>query len=101
MDFEFDDDQLSLQQTAAEILAKECPPSLSRSVVDGDSEGDALWTTLSELDWPGLALPEDVGGIGLSAVELAIVIEQLGYVGDPTPFLATTTQFAPLGGHLG
>jgi alkylation response protein AidB-like acyl-CoA dehydrogenase len=96
VDFEFDEDQLDLQAAAAEVLAKECPPSYLRAVVHGDHDPSDLWATLAGLDWPGLAIPEELGGIGLSAVELAIVIEQLGYVGDPTPFLATTTQFAPL-----
>ena len=31
-----------------------------------------------------------------SAVELAIVLEELGRATDPTPYLATMTQFAPL-----
>jgi alkylation response protein AidB-like acyl-CoA dehydrogenase len=33
-------------------------------------------------------------------VELAIVLEELGYAADPTPFLATATWFAPLAGRL-
>ncbi|HEY9556501.1 MAG TPA: acyl-CoA dehydrogenase family protein, partial [Acidimicrobiales bacterium] len=94
MDFELDDDQRGLQEAAAEILAKECPPALIRAVTDGEDDGGDLWRTLTSLDWPGLAIPVDDGGVGLSAIELAIVLEQLGYVADPTSFLATTTQFA-------
>lgn len=96
MDFEFDEEQLHLQVSVAEVLAKECPPSLLRSVIDGTNDATDLWQTLVGLDWPGLAIPEECGGSGASAVELAIVLEQLGYVGDPTPFLATTTQFVPV-----
>ena len=33
-------------------------------------------------------------------MELAIVLEELGYAADPTPFLATATWFAPLAGRL-
>ncbi|MBV8967209.1 MAG: acyl-CoA dehydrogenase, partial [Mycobacteriaceae bacterium] len=33
------------------------------------------------------------------AVELAIVLEELGRATDPTPFLATMTQYAPLAMH--
>ncbi len=44
---------------------------------------DAGWTELTD--------PEN-------AVELAIVLEELGRATDPTPFLATLTQFAPLVG---
>lgn len=96
MDFELDEDQLGLQAAVAEVLSKECPPSYLRAVVTGDEDPAGLWRTVAGLDWPGLTVPEEAGGLGASAVELAIVLEQLGYVGDPTPFLATTTQFAPV-----
>ncbi len=95
MDFEFDEHQNDLQGAVREILTKEVPSRVLRKVIDGDST-DALWQTYVSLDWPGLALDVAHGGSGATAVELAIVIEQLGYVADPTGFVATTTQFAPL-----
>jgi alkylation response protein AidB-like acyl-CoA dehydrogenase len=96
VDFELDEDQAALQDAAAEVLTKECPPSLLRAVIDGGDGDEELWQTLVALEWPGIALPESVGGSGATEVELAIVLEQLGHVADPTPFLATTTQFAPV-----
>jgi len=41
------------------------------------------------------------GGLGLGAVELAVVVEELGRSVAPGPFLPTTTQFAPLVRELG
>lgn len=96
MDFELDEDQLALQEAAAEILAKECPASLLRDVIDGGSQDADLWKVLVGLDWPGMAIETDAGGSGATAVELGLVVEQLGYVADPSPFLATTTQFVPV-----
>ena len=96
MDFELDEDQAALQDAAAEVLTKECPASLLRAVIDGGPEADELWQTFVALEWPGIALDETVGGSGATEVELAIVLEQLGHVADPTPFLATTTQFVPV-----
>src|SRR5690606_30093048 len=32
----------------------------------------------------------------MTAVELVITLEELGRVADPTPFLATTSQYVPL-----
>ncbi len=101
MDFEFDEGQRDLQSGAAEVLAKACPSTYLRSVVDDGHDPADLWSSLCGLDWPGLALPDELGGLGASAVELAIVLEQLGYVGDPTPFLATTSQFAPVVAQCG
>jgi alkylation response protein AidB-like acyl-CoA dehydrogenase len=94
VDFELDEDQLHLQSAAAEVLAAECPSSYLRSVVDHGHDPKDLWDRLCGLDWPGLALPVEVGGSGATAVELSIVLEQLGHVADPTPFLATVSQFA-------
>ncbi|WP_426571448.1 acyl-CoA dehydrogenase family protein [Aquihabitans sp. McL0605] len=96
MDFVFDDDQLALQTAVADVLAKECTSAYLRSVMEGAEDPAGLWSTLVGLDWPALAIAEHDGGVGMSFLDLAIVLEQLGYVADPTPFLATTTQFAPL-----
>ena len=48
------------------------------------------------LGWPGVAIAEAHGGLGLGAVELCLVAEELGRAVAPGPFLATATQLAPL-----
>jgi alkylation response protein AidB-like acyl-CoA dehydrogenase len=78
VEFEFDEDQRLLQQSVRETLAK------TRALPE-----EELWATYTELGW--LEAPP---------VELAIVLDELGYVADPTPFLATATWFAPLAGRL-
>ena len=96
MDFELTDDQLELQRAARDVVEQECPPALLRGVLDGTADVDALWKTYVGLDWPSLAVPEAAGGMGFGAVELVLVLEELGRVADPTPFLATTSQYVPL-----
>jgi hypothetical protein len=78
VEFEFDEDQLLLRQSVRETLAK-----------TSALPEDELWATYTALGW--LEAPP---------VELAIVLDELGYVADPTPFLATATWFAPLAGRL-
>src|SRR5215831_6398256 len=87
--FEFDADQRLWQDTVREVVAKECPPGLIRGVVDSGVDPDPLWRTYVGLGWTELTDPAQ-------AVELAIVVEELGRAVDPTPYLATLTQFAPL-----
>ncbi|MER5183441.1 acyl-CoA dehydrogenase family protein [Streptomyces sp. NPDC002896] len=87
--FEFDPDQRLWQDTIRDAVAKECPPALVRSVVDGGADPGALWRTYNDLGWTELTDPTD-------AVELGILLEELGRAVDPTPYLATMTQFAPL-----
>jgi alkylation response protein AidB-like acyl-CoA dehydrogenase len=97
MDFEFTTDQLELRDNARSVLAGACPPSLVRSVFDGDTSGvDGLWKTLVELGWPAIGVDEANGGLGLSFVEVGLVVEELARVVAPSPFLATVTQFAPM-----
>jgi alkylation response protein AidB-like acyl-CoA dehydrogenase len=96
VDFELDDEQLELQRVVRDIAERECPPALVRAVVDGGDDGSGLWKTFVQLDWPSLTVPADDGGMGMSAVELVITLEELGRVADPTPFLATTSQYLPV-----
>ncbi len=47
----------------------------------------AEWRRLAEMGYLGLVLPASVGGQGLGAIELAIVLEEMGRVCAPGPFL--------------
>jgi alkylation response protein AidB-like acyl-CoA dehydrogenase len=96
MDFEFTDDQLDLRESARKVLESTCPPSLVRAVFEGKADGAGLWRELVALDWPGLGLPEEHGGVGLGFLEVGILVEELGRVVAPSPYLATATQLAPL-----
>jgi len=87
--FEFDDDQRHWQDTVREVVAKECPPTLVRGIVDNGVDPAPLWRVYTGLGWTELTDPANM-------VELAIVLEELGRATDPTPYLATMTQFAPL-----
>lgn len=89
MPFEFDADQRLLRDTVREVTAKECPASVIRGIVDAGADPGRLWKTYVELGWTELVEPA-------ATVELGIVLEGLGRATDPTPYLATMTQFAPL-----
>lgn len=96
MDFELSEDQRELQRVVRDVVERECPPSLVRDVVEKGDEAATLWSTYVGLDWTGLTLPEADGGIGYGAVELVLLLDELGRVADPTPLLATASQYAPL-----
>ena len=88
---EFDADQRLWQDTVRDAVGKQCPPSLVREVAENGVDPSPLWQAYIDAGWTELTDPEN-------AVELAIVLEELGRATDPTPFLATLTQFAPLVG---
>ena len=101
MDFELDDDQRALQDTARGIIDKECSLAFVRSVIDDGADPTGWWDTMVGLYWPALAIGEQYGGLGLGWLELAILLEELGRAVDPSPYLATTTQFAAAVRHCG
>jgi alkylation response protein AidB-like acyl-CoA dehydrogenase len=88
---EFDADQRLWQETVRDAVAKQCPASLVRSIAENGVDPAPLWQTYIDAGWTELTDPEN-------SVELAIVLEELGRATDPTPYLATLTQFAPLAG---
>ena len=88
---EFDADQRLWQGTVRDAVGKQCPASLVRSVAEDGVDAGPLWKVYVDAGWTELTDPVD-------AVELAILLEELGRATDPTPFLATLTQFAPLVG---
>src|SRR5262249_36641267 len=49
----------------------------------------AHWKTYAELGWLGVALPEELGGIGGSAVETMIIMEGIGSGLVLEPYLST------------
>src|SRR5580704_10761390 len=101
VDLEFTSDQEELRDSVRSFLQKECPPDLVRSVIETGEPAKELWASMVALDWPGLAIPEDDGGVGLSFVETAVVAEELGRVIAPGPLLTTTSQFVPLVREVG
>ena len=96
MELELTEDQQELRDSVRTVLEAKCPLSFVRSVYEDGAGADGLWAQMVELYWPAVALPESIGGLGLTFVELAIVAEELGRATAPGPFLATATQFAPL-----
>jgi alkylation response protein AidB-like acyl-CoA dehydrogenase len=90
MDFGFSDEQEMLRQSARGLLEKECASSVVRRLLE-DERGydDTLWKTMSGLGWTGLTIPEEYGGAGLNYVDLVLVLEEMGRVILPSPFIWT------------
>jgi alkylation response protein AidB-like acyl-CoA dehydrogenase len=88
MNFDFTDDQQAIKRTARDLLAQRFKPDVVRELAEAERYDDAHWSELCELGWPGIFVPEEHGGQGLGVVELAILMEELGYALAPVPFLS-------------
>jgi alkylation response protein AidB-like acyl-CoA dehydrogenase len=93
MNFEFSADQDALREQVRKFLGKESPLGLSRQLMDGEAAAserrDAVWRGLAELGVTALMLPDEAGGIGLGAMELCVVAEEVGRQLSPVPLAST------------
>jgi alkylation response protein AidB-like acyl-CoA dehydrogenase len=96
MDFDFNEDQKEIKAVARELLgARSTWPRVRAAAIAGEYDA-ALWGEVVELGWPGIAVSEQRGGQGLGIVELAVLLEELGYACTAVPFLSTAVVAAVL-----
>lgn len=90
MDLGFTEEQEMLRKTARDFLETECPTSLVKEMAE-DEQGytSGLWGKMAELGWMGLALPEEYDGMGMSFLDLAVLLEEMGRACLPGPFFST------------
>ncbi|MDO8212236.1 acyl-CoA dehydrogenase family protein [Conexibacter sp. CPCC 206217] len=88
MRFAFDDEQEEIKRSARDLLARRAPLERVRAAAQERAYDEALWREIVELGWPGLAIGEAHGGVGLGLVELVAVLEQVGYALTPSPLVA-------------
>lgn len=90
MNFDFSDDQNVLRDEVRRFLVKESPVSAARRVIDeGGTHAEAAWQGLGRLGVTALMLPESCGGIGLGALELCVVAEEVGRQLGALPLAST------------
>lgn len=103
MDAAFTAEQDEIRRALRELLAEHGGPDDVWSAVRTTDGYDApLWRQLAQdLGLPGLALPEEYGGVGRGLVDLAVACEETGRALLPSPLIATAALAAPLIAALG
>ena len=93
MDFNYNEEQKILADTARRFFDKEAPKSLIRELIaDEKGYSPEIWKKMSDLGWLGFAFDEEYGGYGGSFLDIAIIFEEMGRAVIPTPFFATVIQ---------
>ena len=103
MTFDLTQDQRDFAAMLRSFFAEQYGQARLRTFVDQAKGYDpALWRVMtSDLDLPGLAIAEEYGGSGASAVELAILLEEYGRALVSSPLLATSALAIPAIAHAG
>ena len=78
MDFEFNDDQLSLRDAVARWVDKGFGFERRHAIAKQGGHTREVYRELAELGLTGLAVSEAHGGMGFGAIEAMVVMEELG-----------------------
>ncbi len=97
-DFGYGIEEQLLQSEARKFFRKNLDELKLMELVGRDSDphrkpeslwDKKMWNQMAALGWTTLAVPEEAGGIGMSAVTVASFIEETGRAALPSPLIAT------------
>jgi alkylation response protein AidB-like acyl-CoA dehydrogenase len=90
VEFTFSPEQDELRSVARSFLAAEAPSTYVRAMIDDEAGvSDAWWSKAAELGWPGLLVPEDLGGAGLGLLDAVVLCEEMGRLPLPGPWFSS------------
>ena len=95
MEFGLTDDQKMMQDSVNRTLERVSPLERVRKAAGGEAYAPDVLKALVELGVPGVVVPEQFGGLGLSLLDAALAAEMLGRHVAPVPFVASSVM-APL-----
>jgi alkylation response protein AidB-like acyl-CoA dehydrogenase len=101
MDFNFKEEQLQFADALQRWVSKDYSfEERNRIIHSASGVSDAAWSTLAELGMTALPVPEQQGGFSGSAVDMFVVMQELGRGLVVEPYFATVlgAQFLKLGG---
>jgi alkylation response protein AidB-like acyl-CoA dehydrogenase len=78
MDFSFTPDQETLRDHIKQLLDEVCPAAYAERCDNEGRPPREAYDALAKHGWFGLSLPTEYGGMGGSAIDLAILLEEAG-----------------------
>lgn len=97
MNFAFSEEQEFLRETARRFLEDKCPSEKTRALMaTGEGFDAAMWSEMAGLGWQSMAIPEEYGGAGFGFLETSVLLEEMGRVLLPAPFISTVILGANL-----
>ena len=96
MDLGFSEEQEMLRNSARDFFLNELPKDVVKEMAT-DEKGYVpdLWKKMAELGWMGLVIPEEYDGMGMSYLDLVVLLEEMGRACLTGPYFSTVV----LGGY--
>ena len=90
MRFGLSSEQETFRDQLRRLLNERSPLERVREVAaEGSGYDERLWTGLAEIGAMGVLVPEEYGGLDMGAFDAGLVLEELGRVVAPAPYLGT------------
>ena len=91
------EDREALIDSVRRLLSDRCTEADVRRIMDSETGHDPqLWRALADLGVTGLTIAEAQGGAGMGAIELELVMEEIGASLCPAPLLSCAMAAALL-----
>lgn len=95
MEFGFNEDQLAMAEAAERLFTDLCSDDKIKSLSNlraASTMHRELWSQLAGLGILGIPFEEQFGGLGLTMIELCLVLEQQGRTVAPVPLISTVVE---------
>ncbi len=90
IEYGINEEQEMLRKMARDFFTNEMPMKRVRELMNDDTgHSPELWKKMADLGWLGLVLPEEYGGAGMNFRDLTILLEEMGRIVMPGPFIST------------
>jgi alkylation response protein AidB-like acyl-CoA dehydrogenase len=90
MNLALSEEQEMLRKMARDFLTDKLPKAVVKEIEQSEAGySPELWQEMAALGWMGLALPEKYGGSGMSFLDLAILLEEMGRACLPGPYFSS------------
>ncbi len=97
MNFDFSEEQTMLRDSVARFVQDDYGFDTRRAIADSEQGfSPEKWQTFAELGWLSIPFDEEYGGFGGNAVDIMLVMEELGKGLVLEPYLATVLLFGGL-----
>lgn len=98
MDIKLTEEQTQLKDMAAKYMDNNCGFDFVRRMEEESDIGFCrdMWREFAEMGWLGIIVPEEHNGMGMSTLDMVILIRELGRHVCPSPYLFTSVLAADL-----
>ena len=97
MNFDFTEEQVMLRDSVARYVQDEYDFDTRRGIANSEEGMDRQrWQTFAELGWLSIPFAEQYGGFGGGALDVMVVMEELGKGLVLEPYLATVLLYGGL-----